>query len=176
MYSHLFTHPFSFFLSAQLFFLLCLLSSARQNKQSNTTGPLIIAVQKSLSKSHCIRQKKKNTHWGALLTAHRHRSHLCSSIICNFSFIFLSLSSASLRSFKTLSFSRRRLSSAARLLSSSFLSSSSRWHTHTHTRDKGGICHAFVRQNPALFSSLLNLSDSKHPAEIHFSLSKCGQI
>lgn len=51
---------------------------------------------------------------------------LCSSIICSFSFIFLSLSSASFRSFKTLSLSSRRLSSAARLLSSSFLCSSSR--------------------------------------------------
>lgn len=129
------THLVFSFLRSSSSCSACFLLQDRINNQTQQAHLL------SLSKNHYpnhiafTRKKKKNTHWGALLTAHRHCSHLCSSIICNFSFIFLSLSSASLRSFKTLSFSRRRLSSAARLLSSSFLSSSSRWHTHTHTRE-----------------------------------------
>lgn len=55
------------------------------------------------------------------------QSDLCSSIILSFSSIFLSLSSASLRSFKILSFSRRRLCSVVLFRSSSLRSSSSRW-------------------------------------------------
>lgn len=62
-------------------------------------------------------------------------SDLCSSIILSFSSIFLSLSSASLRSFKILSFSSRRLCSAVRLRSSSLRSSSSRWTSETGNKE-----------------------------------------
>lgn len=178
MYSRLFTHPFSFFLSAQLFFLLCLFSSARQkNKQTqqhhllslskNHYHPNHIAFARTLfyktktpTGGHCW-QHTDIVPTSAPQSFATSRSSFCLSLLHPSVLLRLFLSQGD---------------ASPQLLVSSPPLSSLPLHADTHTmRDKRRTCHTFIRRIPTLFSCLLNLSDSKHPAEIHFSQSSVAK-